>query len=510
MFSFVSSQTSVDVWKDGFYKFTYSIDEKAGTFTFTLDVGTKGWVGIGISPNGYMPESDVIMCYVDSNGKAVVVDAYAKARSLPDLDTTLGTTNDITNISGSFNNNRTVISFTRRLDTGDKFDIPIKKDDTIRMIFSARETGSPSSEGSFLMHTKAKVLSLVVYKSAQTTLPATSNAFNINSEVISLKYDKFPVPNTKTNYVCKFFNLKELLKVQKNVSTLPKLHAIRFEAIIDTRTVHHILIFGCPSGTVQQPGYIDCGNAMNKDCTTVIGLTGPNSDDMNMPPEAGFLWGSDDTEVVYMQVHYENPTLSSNILDSSGFKIYFTDVLRPYNLGVTIFGTPMQKIRLPPGQNSVVISDTCTSSCTQQLGSKGIKIAFVALHGHTLLRKIRLEIASQAKVDNTTFRTDAFDFEVQYMNLPNTPYQVNAGDQLTTICEYDTSKIANITYGGEATNNEMCFSFVGYYPKESGMQTCMSGFCLYNTQTPPPLLPTGSSTYLSFSFIICLIAMFLF
>ncbi len=33
--------------------------------TFVVHVGTTGWVGFGISPNGSMLDSDVIMGYVD-------------------------------------------------------------------------------------------------------------------------------------------------------------------------------------------------------------------------------------------------------------------------------------------------------------------------------------------------------------------------------------------------------------------------------------------------------------
>ena len=36
---------------------------------FAVNVSTQGWVGFGISPNGQMPGSDVVIGWVDSDGK---------------------------------------------------------------------------------------------------------------------------------------------------------------------------------------------------------------------------------------------------------------------------------------------------------------------------------------------------------------------------------------------------------------------------------------------------------
>ena len=41
--------------------------------TFAVRVQTQGWVGFGISPNGLMLDSDVVMGFVDDNTGAVTI-----------------------------------------------------------------------------------------------------------------------------------------------------------------------------------------------------------------------------------------------------------------------------------------------------------------------------------------------------------------------------------------------------------------------------------------------------
>ena len=38
------------------------------TISFAVHVNTTGWVGFGLSPNGQMPNSDVVIGWVDRSG----------------------------------------------------------------------------------------------------------------------------------------------------------------------------------------------------------------------------------------------------------------------------------------------------------------------------------------------------------------------------------------------------------------------------------------------------------
>jgi hypothetical protein len=39
---------------------------------FEVHAKTKGWIGIGFSPNGAMQGSDIVMMWIDANGKAQI------------------------------------------------------------------------------------------------------------------------------------------------------------------------------------------------------------------------------------------------------------------------------------------------------------------------------------------------------------------------------------------------------------------------------------------------------
>ena len=51
------------------YELFWSYDLDAKTISFAMRVHTEGWVGFGISPNGQMPGSDVVLGWVDEDGK---------------------------------------------------------------------------------------------------------------------------------------------------------------------------------------------------------------------------------------------------------------------------------------------------------------------------------------------------------------------------------------------------------------------------------------------------------
>ncbi len=53
---------------DQTYQLFWNFDLEAKTIAFAVQVETSGWVGFGVSPNGQMPGSDVVIGWVDDNG----------------------------------------------------------------------------------------------------------------------------------------------------------------------------------------------------------------------------------------------------------------------------------------------------------------------------------------------------------------------------------------------------------------------------------------------------------
>lgn len=51
------------------YILHWTADLQGKELGIAVNVSTTGWVGFGISPNGQMPGSDVVIAWVDSNGE---------------------------------------------------------------------------------------------------------------------------------------------------------------------------------------------------------------------------------------------------------------------------------------------------------------------------------------------------------------------------------------------------------------------------------------------------------
>ncbi|RDD36646.1 DBH-like monooxygenase protein 2-like protein [Trichoplax sp. H2] len=101
----------VSIDEDLNYLLDWSYNEQDSTMEFTVRIKTTGWVGFGISPyTGQMPESDVVIRWVDSNGKAYLQDRFATGWILPILDSS----QDYTLLSDFKVNGTTTLKFRRK------------------------------------------------------------------------------------------------------------------------------------------------------------------------------------------------------------------------------------------------------------------------------------------------------------------------------------------------------------------------------------------------------------
>ena len=53
---------------NGQYELYWNYNLTEQTISFAARVRTTGWVGFGLSPNGQMPGSDIVIGWVDNNG----------------------------------------------------------------------------------------------------------------------------------------------------------------------------------------------------------------------------------------------------------------------------------------------------------------------------------------------------------------------------------------------------------------------------------------------------------
>jgi hypothetical protein len=113
---------------DGTFKASWVINGPHITFTMS-GVTSTGWVGIGWNTKGGMPNTDMVVGWLDSTGAAVALDTWATKRDIPTVDTALGGDSYLLNVSGLVEKidgkKWMTISFTRPLQITDKYDISI-------------------------------------------------------------------------------------------------------------------------------------------------------------------------------------------------------------------------------------------------------------------------------------------------------------------------------------------------------------------------------------------------
>ncbi|WAR17418.1 TEMPT-like protein [Mya arenaria] len=103
------------------------------------------------------------------------------------------------------------------------------------------------------------------------------------------------------------------------------------------------------------------------------------------------------------------------------------------------------QLRIPPLQPAFDVSGRCSGTCLDFIYDENyeeFKIAGAFNHAH---------LTGSAVV------TQVFDKAVS----------VRRGQELNVTCTYNTMSRTQMTYYGEGTRDEMCFSFLLYYPKES-------------------------------------------
>ena len=53
------------------YELYWKVDEPSGNLSLVVRVNTTVWVGFGLSPNGGMPNLDIVMGWVEDDGTVV-------------------------------------------------------------------------------------------------------------------------------------------------------------------------------------------------------------------------------------------------------------------------------------------------------------------------------------------------------------------------------------------------------------------------------------------------------
>ncbi len=244
-------------------------------------------------------------------------------------------------------------------------------------------------------------------------------------------------------YVC--FGVDVNLAKKRHVTALaPK--------VDNAKIVHHILLFQTNRAEPQEP--FACP-AFGSAAWRLVAGWAPGGDNLELPPEAGFPEETGTTHWV-VQVHYNSAGNATGQMDRSGYELCTTETLRANDAGVLAFGSV--NFSIPP-------RSTKTIRCDYRLGAqfKNTKLFNASPHMHTLGVSMSTErLVNGAGTPEMIFEQKAFSFEAQ-ANFP-IQKQVTAGDVMRTRCTWKNPTDATVGFG-EGTADEMCFDFLGYYPR---------------------------------------------
>ncbi|XP_067662273.1 DBH-like monooxygenase protein 1 homolog isoform X2 [Haliotis asinina] len=260
-----------------------------------------------------------------------------------------------------------------------------------------------------------------------------------------------------------------------------------FEPIItpgNENIVHHMTVYTCPTELDDKYNNHDyhCYH-INDDtllsCRAVFLAWAVGGEPFYLPTDVGMPLGmSEGPGHVVLETHYNNPTLQSGVIDSSGMRIHYTPTLRLHDVGVLQTGVMVDKLHIvPPEYESFKSRGYCTMACMERALTRStapeMNVFAVLQHTHLIGKGIRTRIVRNGTEIEPLIVEDNCDFDFQETRLLTHERKLQVGDAIITECDYQSKEKGTFTYGGLSTSDVMCMSFILYYPR-SPMAMCWS------------------------------------
>lgn len=443
------------------YEMRWSFDEQNITVELRVN-NPNGWIAWGLSPNGNMYPSDVVLAYFNEKGEGVLEDRHTVAKSPSIMDKN----QDYHKLSMTRADGMTIVKFTRKLILCDDDDRSITMG-TQRVIWAYNDKTMDINT----MHTRMGTHSVLLVdyadrKGSEDAIP--------QNKTISLRMTAQTLPRNRTMYMCKTFAVKDF------VNLTSKHHLVRVSPFVQPGHegfVHHILIYECRMNVSEEhlnkqhscfarnmPDHVrGCRSSTIMHAWAIGGTT------FNYPTIAGLSFGAeDDPDYFLVETHYDNPN-KHEITDSSGLDLYLTPNLRELDAGVLTVGTLVgESIQIiPPKMPDYVYSGFCSADCLQhsELNNTKPKVFAGFLHAHLAGRKIITRLVNKNGTEVKRILQDlTYDFNFQEVKVLPQLIEIPPEHSIHVECHYDTTENDKPILGGEASNEEMCLAFLWHYP----------------------------------------------
>jgi len=245
------------------------------------------------------------------------------------------------------------------------------------------------------------------------------------------------------------------------------------------RLVHHMILNACPAKMTYywdslhvHPEYsflIDEGVTFNENqpfecsqamppCQTQVGIWAVGNEGMRFFNGEGI---SSDAMTFVLQIHYYNPQAEPNLVDSSGFDLFLDESVVTHQ-SMAFFGGPIENIAIPANTDDYLMRTVSAPAWSKYFFSKPHYLTSVMTHSHNFGKSHSLRILKQ---DGTLISVldQYYDYNHQLFRKLEPRVVVEPGDILEFDCVFKNER-DTVVYGGEGTDDEMCFGLLTFMP----------------------------------------------
>ncbi|XP_072948838.1 tyramine beta-hydroxylase isoform X2 [Epargyreus clarus] len=448
----------------------WRVDYSIRKINFQLILSDKApainWFALGFSDRGDLQYSDICLIWTDYKGKDHFEDTHA------DSDGKLIRDHKQDCEEFHLDIETRSITFSRYFDTCDKNDYVIE-DGTIHIVWARGIDKLFTSKGLCISCTSAHNHGFIRVR--LLTPPAIPHH---NAQQLRFTNKQLKVPGSDTTYWCKVTKLPDFITETVH-------HIIKFESTISVGNeglVHHMELFYCDAeSNINIPLYEgNCFSPTRPDvtkvCSKVKAAWAMGAPPFAYPEEAGLpLGGPKANKYVMLEVHYNNPEMKSDWVDSSGIVLHVTANKRRYDAAIMELGLEYtDKMAIPGGQEAFPLTGYCIPQCTGVgLPEHGIIVFGSQLHTHLTGIAVWTRHSRQG-IELPYLNKDMhYSTHFQEIRILHRPVKVLPGDYLETTCIYNTVGKENATIGGHAITDEMCVNYMHYYPATE-LEVCKS------------------------------------
>ena len=252
---------------------------------------------------------------------------------------------------------------------------------------------------------------------------------------------------TSDIYVCYGVDLPATADKRQITGIVPR--------VDDSAVVHHIVVFEADKTESATPH--KCKDIFPIDWKAIYAWA-PGAPTFLLPEEAGFPTADGKDTHLVVQVHYSNLKHETGHVDATGVDLCTTNTPRKYEADILWVGG--FDFKIPPHKASTV-------ECTFDWGQNWAKYLPLQVvqawpHMHQLGRELTTDVLRSDGSTVPLGHAKPFSF------FDQAAYPVDAtmapGDKIVTRCSWQNDTDATVVWG-EATNEEMCFNLLTYYPR---------------------------------------------